>query len=213
MLKNFIIHQKNVIFLKFFACCLGVFIIFWFLQLLNTDYIKSIIRNSLTEESLAQETLKLYSLTKSKHKILETYSRYSKLLANSSSQNCLARRELTTNIGHLSGKYNLNEPITVLIKQDLLSGIESTIGTRRDSIRIRNYDVKIMFATKNYATFLKIINEIYSLMPKNTVIISVEVKRENVLEPKVVYKLSTQRMPDMIFTKINLLLREVTVIK
>ncbi|WP_341756948.1 MULTISPECIES: hypothetical protein [unclassified Candidatus Tisiphia] len=213
MLKSFVIHLKNVIFFKFVICCLCIFIILWLLQSLNTDYIESIIKNRNIEESLAQETLKLYSIINSKHKILETYARYSKLLSISTRQSCLERARLITKIDSLSKKYNLNEPITISIKQEFLSGIRAEIGTSQNTIRIKNYDVYIRFATKDFTTFLTIIKEIYSCMPENTIVLSIDVKKESVLEPKVIYKLSTERIPDMIFTKLNMRIREITVNK
>ncbi|WP_341754265.1 hypothetical protein [Candidatus Tisiphia endosymbiont of Dioctria rufipes] len=210
MLKNFIVHLKNVIFFKFIMCCLCISTIFWLLQSINKDYMESIAKNQNIEESLAQETLKLYSIINSKHKILETYARYSKLLSISARQSCLARARLITTIDSFSKKYNLNEPITILIKQEFLSGINPMVGTKQDTIRIKNYDVYIRFATKDFATFLTIIREIYSCMPENTIVLSIDIKKEDVLEPKVVYKLSTERTPDMIFTKLNMRIREIT---
>lgn len=209
MLKNFIVHLKNVIFFKFIMCCLCISTILWLLQSINKDYMESIAKNQNIEESLAQETLKLYSIINSKHKILETYARYSKLLSISARQSCLERARLITKIDSFSKKYNLNEPITISIKQEFLSGINPMVGTQ-DTIRIKNYDVYIRFATKDFATFLTIIREIYSCMPENTIVLSIYIKKEDVLEPKVVYKLSTERTPDMIFTKLNMRIREIT---
>ncbi|WP_341747278.1 MULTISPECIES: hypothetical protein [unclassified Candidatus Tisiphia] len=210
MLKNFIVHLKNVIFFKFIMCCLCISTILWLLQSINKDYMESIAKNQNIEESLAQETLKLYSIINSKHKILETYARYSKLLSISARQNCLERARLITTIDSFSKKYNLNEPITISIKQEFFSGITPMVGTKQDTIRIKNYDVYIRFATKDFATFLTIIREIYSCMPENTIVLSIDIKKEDVLEPKVVYKLSTERTPDMIFTKLNMRIREIT---
>lgn len=210
MLKNFIVHLKNVIFFKFIMCCLCISTILWLLQSINKDYMESIAKNQNIEESLAQETLKLYSIINSKHKILETYARYSKLLSISARQNCLERARLITTIDSFSKKYNLNEPITISIKQEFFSGINPMVGTKQDTIRIKNYDVCIRFATKDFATFLTIIREIYSCMPENTIVLSIYIKKEDVLEPKVVYKLSTERTPDMIFTKLNMRIREIT---
>ncbi|MFU7500882.1 MULTISPECIES: hypothetical protein [unclassified Candidatus Tisiphia] len=210
MLKNFIVHLKNVIFFKFIMCCLCISTILWLLQSINKDYMESIAKNQNIEESLAQETLKLYSIINSKYKILETYARYSKLLSISARQSCLERARLITTIDSFSKKYNLNEPITISIKQEFLSGINPMVGTKQDTIRIKNYDVYIRFATKDFATFLTIIKEIYSCMPENTIVLSIDVKKEDVLEPKVVYKLSTERIPDMIFTKLNMRIREIT---
>ena len=210
MLKNFIVHLKNVIFFKFIMCCLCISTILWLLQSINKNYMESIAKNQNIEESLAQETLKLYSIINSKYKILETYARYSKLLSISARQSCLERARLITTIDSFSKKYNLNEPITISIKQEFLSGINPMVGTKQDTIRIKNYDVYIRFATKDFATFLTIIKEIYSCMPENTIVLSIDVKKEDVLEPKVVYKLSTERTPDMIFTKLNMRIREIT---
>ncbi len=213
MLKNFIVHLKNVIFFKLVMYFLCISLLLFLLQILNKDYQYSIRKRYNTEESLAQETLKLYSIKNSEHKILDTYLKYKDLLSISYQQSCLDRTKLIKKISSFSKKYNLNEPITTSIKQEFLSNIKTSIGIEKEAIKIRNYDAKIKFATQDFITFAAIMREIYACMPDNTIILSVEVKKEDILKPNIIYKLSPQKAPDMIFAKLTMRIREIAVNK
>ncbi|XVN42638.1 MAG: hypothetical protein RCG15_08690 [Candidatus Rickettsia vulgarisii] len=208
MLRIFIIHLKNIIFFKLVMYFLGISSLLFLLQIFNQDYKYSIKKTYQTEELLAQETLKLYSIKNSKHKILNTYVKYKNLLSMSYKQSCLERTKVMNKITNLSKKYNLNEPITTSIKQEFLSNIKPHIGGEKYGVKIRNYDLKIKFATQDFLTFGQIIREIYANMPENTIILSIEVQKEDILEPDIIYKLSTQKAPDMIFAKLTMRIRE-----
>ncbi|WP_375326995.1 hypothetical protein [Candidatus Tisiphia endosymbiont of Nemotelus uliginosus] len=209
MLKNFIINLKNVIFFKLVMYFLAITMLVFLLQIFNKDYSSSVNKRYGIEESLAQETLRLYSIKNSEETILNTYLKYQRLLSISYKQSCLNRAKLIKKIASFSTKYNLNEPITTSIKQEFLSNLKSNIGNEKETIKIRNYDAKIKFATQDFTTFGAIMKEIYACMPENTIILSVEVKKEDVLEPNVIYKLSPTRAPDMIFAKLTMRIREI----
>lgn len=210
MLKHYTMHLKNVIIFKCVISFLCILIISWLLQLLNADYIKSVNEHNDTEESLAEETLKLYSIISSQHKILETFAKYSQLLSISSRQNCQERSKIASQIIELTSKYDLNEPITVNMKQELSNDINSTTTIENNTIKIKNYSVEVKLATKKLDDFMEIIREIYSLMPKNTIILSVMIRREEILVPSLIYKLSTDRPPDLVYIKLNMRIREIT---
>lgn len=208
MLRSFIIHLKNIIFFKLVMYFLGISSILLILQIFNQDYQNSIKKTYYTEELLAQETLKLYSIKNSEHKILNTYIKYKNILSMPYQQNCLERIKLIDKIISLSPKYNLNEPITINIKQEFMSNIKPLISEDKYGVKIRNYDLKIKFATQNFLTFGQVIREIYANMPENTIILSIEVQKEDILEPDTIYKLSTKKAPDVVFAKLTMRIRE-----
>lgn len=208
MLTNFIIHLKNIIFFKLVMYFLGISSILILLQIFNQDYQSSIKKTYYTEELLAQETIKLYSIKNSEHEILNTYVKYKDLLSMSPKEGCLERTRLMNKIIDLSEKYHLNEPITTSIKQEFLSNIKPHLDEEKYNVKIRSYDLKIKFATQDFLTFGQIIRDIYANMPENTIILSIEVQKEDVLEPDTIYKLSTDKIPDMIFAKLTMRIRE-----
>lgn len=209
MLKKLIIHLKNVIFFKLIIYFATLFVVIKLLQFVNYDYNESIKKKHNTEGLVAEEILRVYSLKYFEKNILASYNQYYKLLSTSYKQNCLKRIELIRAITELSRTYDLNEPITTSIKQEFLSKIKSYGEENRSNIKIRNYNVVIKFATKDLATTAEVIKKIYSLMPKNTMLLSLSVEEEDVMEPKTIYKLSTQKKPDMVFTKLNMRIREI----
>ncbi|CAG2170340.1 unnamed protein product, partial [Oppiella nova] len=158
------------------------------------------------QESLTEETLKLYSIINSKNKILKTYKEYTKLLNIPPIQNCLKRIKIINSISTISNKYNLAEPIDTTMTQSFLN-----TNKKKDTIEIKNYDVNLKFAAPNFPTLLAIIKDAYSYMPKNSVVISIQIQQQTLLEPKIIYKLSTERYPDLIYTKLNMRIREITI--
>lgn len=209
MLKHFIIYLKNIIFFKCAICFLCIFITLWVLQVLNIDYVKSINEYRDAEASLAEETLKLYSIINSEHKILETLSKYSQLLSISSRQNCQERLRIAAQIIALTTKYNLNKPITVNIEQEFSSDIYRVMEIKNDTIRIKNYSVEVNLSTRDFDSLMKIIEEIYSLMPGNTIVLSILIRNQEILTPSVIRALSTNYPPDRIYVTLNMRIREI----
>ena len=209
MLKHFIIYLKNIIFFKCAICFLCILIVLWVLQIFNIDYVKSKNEYHDTEAALAEETLKLYSIINSEHKILETLSKYSQLLSISSRQNCQDRLRIAAQIIALTTKYKLNKPITVKIEQEFSSDIYRAMAIKNDTIIIKNYSVEVNLATRDFDSLKKIIEEIYSVMPSSAIVLSILIRNKEILTPSMIYELSTNYPPDRIYVTLNMRIREI----
>ncbi|MFY9589345.1 hypothetical protein [Rickettsia endosymbiont of Halotydeus destructor] len=207
MFARYIMYLKNVIFFQFVICFFCFSLIIWIIQAFGTEYADSTVRVQNAEEALTEETLKLYSIVNSKEEILSIYKKYTDL-SIPIYKNCLRYMELIPKIQNLSAKYKLKEPITVTIDEIFLKNNIKEFQQEQEKIRIDNYSVNLKFATLDIVTFLQLFQEIYSYMPPNTIVTFVRIRNEEVLTPKTIYKLSTAELPDFIYAKLTMYIRE-----
>lgn len=213
MLEKFIIHLKNIIFFKLVIYFLFISILIWVVRGFKKDYVESASTNHNAQVSLAEETLKLYSIISSKSKILESYKKYTELLSISSMQRCLEKVRIIKDIESLSSKYHLQEPISTIMHQVFLRNVNQIIHFREDEIKVKNYNVKLKFATPDFLTALAITKDAHDNMPDKTIVISARIQKQSVLESKLIYKLSEKKFPELVFTKLTMRLREIIVRK
>jgi hypothetical protein len=209
MLEKFIIHLKNTIFFKSVLYILFITILLGLLSSFRQDLIESIDDNEVARETLIDNTIKLYSIMDSKNQIIESCEKYENLFGYSAQQSCYNRQMLLEQLRNLGNKYNLVQPIDVNISAPFFKDYEKK--TSNNKIKIRSYDILLKFATKDIATFLALIKEAYSLVPDNGMVVSVELTNQAILNPKIIYKLSTDRAPDLIYSKFSMCIREITI--
>ncbi len=206
MFQKYIVYLKNLIFFQFIIYFFLISLTGWVIKGLQQEYTQSILNKQLAQESLTEAILKLYSVLNSKEEILESYKKYVDLsLPNKVT--CLNYQELILKINGLSKKYNLREPIDISINSVLLKNNIPVIENKNENIRVNNYSINIKYAAVDLITFLKILHEIYSYMPPNTLISFVRVRNEEVLTPKNIYKLSVAHPPNLIYAQLTLYIR------
>ena len=209
MLEKFIIHLKNTLFFKFVLYILFIIMSLAVLSSFRQDLIESISDNEEAREALIDNTIKLYSLTDSENQIIESCKKYDKLFERSTQQNCHNKQNLLNQFRNLGTKYNLAQPIDIIVSQPFVKDTEKRTDDAK--IKINTYDILLKFATKDIATFLAIIKEAYALVPENSIVVYVESNNQEVLNPKVIYKLSPDITPNLIYSKFNMCIREITI--
>lgn len=213
MLEKFIIHLKNIIFFKLVIYCLFISVLIWLIQDFKNKYLESAIANENAQMSLAEESLKLFSIINSKSKILETYKNYTELLNISNSQRCFEKINIMKNVENLSSKYHLQQAVTAKMTQVFPRNANQQERYFEDKIKIKNYDIKLKFSTTDFLTALAITKEALSYMPDKSIVTSAKIKKQSVLESKLIYKLSDKKFPELVFTKLNMRIREIIVQK
>lgn len=209
MFEKYITYLKNLIFFQFIIYFFFTSLTIWVIRNLQQEYTQSITDKQISQESLTEQVLKLYSITNSKEEILESYKKYAEL-SIPSRVSCLNYQELIPKIKSLGEKYNLIEPIDVSINSVFFVNNIPTIEGENETIRVNNYSINIKYAATNFITFLNIFHEIYSYMPPNTLISFVRVRNEEVLTPRNIYKLSVAHPPNLIYAKLILYIRELS---
>ena len=166
-------------------------------------------QNRLAEKFFNEAAIKLYSIIDSDNKILDTFKRYEQILNKSIEDSCNYRNNLMADLTNLAGKYNLSEPINLSINQFF---DRSNLSTNSNSkVKIKNYELNLSFSVPNYQTYLAIIQDAYNLLPGNSILVSTQAEIYDSLNPFVVKKLSSLKMPDLIFANLTFHLREIAV--
>ena len=206
-LKYFIIHLKNVVFFKFTLYLIIIIISVWLIQISSNELAKSVYMNVQAEESIVKANIQLNSIVNSDKEILGSTDKYKKILETTMYGECFKRKNIENNLHNLINKYNLSESANTIVTQSFLKN--KLERTRGDHINIRNYDVKLNFSASNFTKSLEIIKEAYYLMPENTLIVSLELEDQKVLDYNIINTLSITKTPDLINTKLVLRVREI----
>ncbi len=209
MLNNYVIHLKNVIFFKFVFYIFAVIISLYLIIINKNQLSLAQHQNRLAEKSFNEAAIKLYSIIDSDSKILDTFKRYEQIVDKSPEDGCNYRNNLIASLLNLAKKYNLSEPITLNINQ-FFDRNNLTIGNN-GKIHIRSYEISLSFAVFDYLTYLSIIQDAYNLLPENSVLVSTEAELNEWLNPAIIKKLSTAKMPNLISSNLVFHIREIAV--
>lgn len=210
MLGRLEIHLKNVILFKFVLYTLLIVILSTLLPLFQDELKESLKNNKLAEDSLLETIEKLHSIANSERKILEVAKRYKKVLNISDKQSCEHKSGIKNSVMKLANKYNLLDPITITISQ--LSIVDDRI-LNNSQVKIKNYTVDVNYISPDFEKSLSIANEIYSLMPSNTIMLNMMIENNEVLDPVAISRLSNSKIPNFIHSKIEMRIREIVINK
>ncbi|NRB10691.1 MAG: hypothetical protein HRU35_03645 [Rickettsiaceae bacterium] len=206
MLNKLVIHLKNIIFFKIIIYLLVLIGLFILISVFQNDLSLSFARKQKSIQFLKEAEVKLDSIKEFEHNIAETNERYEKLTQLFNKINCIERNEIINKIEQLTIKYNLSSPIKV----KMIEIYDPATKVKKSGlVKIRDYDVIINFNVADEASFLKLSQNIFSLMPNGSIITSVKMVKLQTLSPKLVTKLSQNHSLDLIQVKIKLLLRDI----
>lgn len=173
----------------------------------NHNLTYSLEKTKKASDAFSEIAVKLYSIIDSEDKILDLYRKYEKILNLSQKQSCDERLNLIRKIKKLGKEYNLSDLISVKVNQAFSN---NTRYSKKNQVRIKNYDIKIKFSTTDFATFLKLIKEIYSISPANSIIMLTQAERKLILDSQTISKLRKDKAPELIYSMINIRMREIS---
>ena len=206
MLDKLVIHLKNIIFFKLIVYLICIILLAALIPRLQGQLAKSVARKEKAEILFNQSATQLNSIIEFEEKIYETNLKYKDLFFNSSKKSCDTRTELFKNLALLSEKYNLYEPI----KAKVVRVFEmASIQNKNSDVKLHQHEVTINFAVNSNAEVLNLSNDIYAMLPDGSMLISMQIKKLQVITPAIIEKLSTKRSPSFIDVSIKVLLREI----
>lgn len=202
MLEKFIIHLKNIIFLKAVIYFLLIVVLLWLIPVFKAEFNSSLYKLETAESNLLETTAKLHSIVNSKDKILKTYQK----ISQSNKHRCEKRIRLKEQLGNLANKYDLGEPLNINLFYSFLKGANKE---REKQVKIQSYDINISFSAPNISTSINLIKEAYELLPESSIITSLTIEQKEALDPAIIDKLSPTRDPNLISTKFTTRIREI----
>ncbi|MGI4776122.1 MAG: hypothetical protein ACRYE9_04295 [Janthinobacterium lividum] len=204
MLEKFVVHIKNIIFLKLLAYFLVIGSLLSLLPRFIEDYNKSLIKNQKVEKALSEAAVKLSSIVESEDKILDSLRIYENTLNISKQQSCDKKIKLINDIKDLEYQFNLSRPITSRFLQ-IYSDSE---GKRAVQFKTKYYDIRTQFVAPDFNKLQEIVRRIYMLMPENSLILSLKIENNEFLDPLLVSELGEQKVLDLLDVKLEVRIRE-----
>ena len=206
MLDKLVIHLKNVIFFKAVVYMIALISLFLLIPVIQDDLTKSLKSNHKAHSYLQAADLKLNSIINFEGEIHKNRIKYDELIKQNDNLRCANRTKLMHNIKHLAIKYELFEPIRIDISR-IFNNIQTPNSTGH--IKLHNYELNIKFKPKDYKLLFIMTQEIYNLMPKGAVVVSININSIDALTPKIVNMLNKNIAPAPINAKIKIHLREI----
>ncbi|PCJ29851.1 MAG: hypothetical protein COA94_00395 [Rickettsiales bacterium] len=206
MLYKLIIHLKNIIFFKVIIYVIGLVLLFVLIPIFQESYEQALQRKEKSTKFLKSTALKLDSIMDFEDKILGVNNDYLRLIKNSGKIGCAQRAKLLKNLKPLSEKYKLFEPMNISLLRYV--GHESAFKTN-SNIKINLYVLEVNFTAANYNIILRILRDIYRMLPKRSNVADISVNKVEGLTPDIISKLNYDRAPGELDVKIKIYLREI----
>ncbi|RTK92786.1 MAG: hypothetical protein EKK61_02680 [Rickettsiales bacterium] len=206
MLDKLVVHLKNIIFFKAIIYILIIIILSISIPIIKNDLNISFIKKQKATVYLQDVALKLESITDFNGKIIEINKYFNSLVNENRDPGCTFRIKFVDDIKKLGAKYELFEPIK--IKSSRIYSADMNL-TSTNHLEISYYTVDIHLKVSDYSQYLMITNDLYSLMPLGSVILTANIREIEGLSPTTVENLNLKKAPDNIELTITVLLRNV----
>ena len=206
MLDRLVIHLKNIIFFKVVIYIIVIILLGATIARFQEQLIKSLERKEKANILFHQSIVKLNSIIDFEKKISETSLKYQDLIANYNKKSCGARPELIKDLALISQKHKLYEPIKAEISR-VFEAVDNQNKT--SNVVLHYYELVINFTVNSQEEAIALSEDIYSILPKGSVILKMQIKNLQVLTPQVIEKLSTKGCAGFVNGSVKVLLREI----
>ncbi|RYE06459.1 MAG: hypothetical protein EOP33_04595 [Rickettsiaceae bacterium] len=204
MLRKFVIHAKNIVFFKILSYSLIIGILISLLIFSRANYNQAKIKHQHMMMEVAAAEAKLLIITQPKSNILNSLQLYQNVSNVSKSQSCDNKIKLIENIENVGRQFNLSKPITTKFTQ-----IYSTKeGRRALQFKIKYYELSTEFAVSNFDILQETLKAIHELLPQDSLIISLNIRGNEFLDPVLISELTEQAAPNFFKVKLIVKIRE-----
>lgn len=206
MLDKLVIHLKNVIFFKLVVYLISIGLLTVLIPKFQLQLTKAINRKEKAEVLFNQSTAQLSSIIEFEKNIFETNLKYKDLVLNSDKKICDNRTDFLKNLAFLSKKHNLQRPI----KTNIIRIFEPESDHNKDKhVVLHKHKVTMNFSVKSYQDGLNLMSDIYSSLPKWSVVINAQIRKMPTLLPAIIELFSTKEIPPLIEVSTEILIREI----
>lgn len=139
-------------------------------------------------------------------KIVGINNKYLELKNTSSYPNYSEITNFAKYVKLISEKHKLSEPVQIKVMPDL-----NYNKTRLNNgpLHMKYYNITITIHAKTYDSLLNVIREVGEVIPKGALITNTKIIKTDALTPDIIEKLSTNKTPDFISTKMHIQLRKI----
>lgn len=206
MLDKLVVHLKNIIFFKAIIYILIIIILSISIPIIQNNLNISFLKKQKANVYLQDVALKLESIADFKSKIIEINKYFNFLVNENKDPSCTLRIKFVDDIKKLGTKYQLFEPIKITSSRIYSADMNLT---STNHLEISYYTVDVNLKVSDYSQYLMLTNDLYSLMPLGSVILTTNITEIEGLSPSTIEKLNLKKAPDNIELTITILLRNV----
>lgn len=204
MIEKYILHMKNIIFLKAVLYFLSIIALSFLLSNFKEDLLISNARYEKALKMFNKSQAKLEAITNSTNEIFETYEKYESVIGPYAQDSCKQRVNIAMDIKGLKEKYNLANPIYVGFTTSFQG---EGLFSSRDKVSIKNYDLKVEFTSSSLDRAVEVFKEVFKKTPENTIITSAEFTNNELLNSVQIGNLSVNKRPELVRSRIIMRLR------
>lgn len=205
MFEKFITKFKNILFFKSIVYLTFIALLLWLMSYLKEEYDQSLVKNRKAERILLSSITKLHSTIELKDQLIKILPLYQETLHQTAQKTCSDIIEMVNNIASLATKYKLSEKI----KTQISNIYDSNDVVAPVKLRVKNYSLKASFRTIDLTTSIKIINDIYTIIPENSILSMLQIDNNSTLSAIIINKL-TGDDTGLIEVKLEILIREIS---
>ncbi len=206
MLDKLVVHLKNIIFFKIIIYLLLIITLALLIPIFTTDLEKSSQRKQKANSFLREATLKIESINDFEEKIVSLNNSYNTLITSNEDLGCSRRAQFINAVESFNTKYQLFEPISIKISKGF-DGEDSLYNGGH--IKIDYHTADIHFKALDPHHLLAITQDLCSIIPQNSVVLSSNLRSIEALTPEVIDALTTAKAPELLEVKVKILLRDI----
>lgn len=206
MLTRLITHLWHIVIFKIIILIASTIILFKIFYILKNDLVNIKYTLDETHKLGAEAIINLKSTDEFTKNINILNNKYQYLTTKPYLEEYQESNKLIKNIVSLSEKHHLVKPITIEINRNLA---KSKLSIILGKIKLYYYDLIIRFIVKEPSELLQLYQEIYNILPNESLVIRTKIDMTETLTPEIIDTLSTSVMPSLFSVEIKVQLREI----
>lgn len=206
MLDKLVVHLKNIIFFKTIVYLLLITAIALLIPIFTRDLEKASQRKLRANSFLREASLQIESIKDFEDKIVALNNDYNSLIASTEDLACVKRTKFINMVKSFTTKYELFEPISIKMSKGFDQ--ESSLANN-EHVKIDYHTADIQFKTLDPYHLLTITQDLCSIMPQGSVVLSSNLRSIDALTPEIINELTTAKAPELLEVKVKILLRDI----
>lgn len=208
MMKEQIIHLKNVIVFKILIYFLIFGFFFFLFPILKSNLQESLDATANAKIKLQDLEKKISFVNSSSSIIRSCYSRYLDLKKDKLDLTCFIKQSLNESYIKLAKDVGINS------KPVLYSSASPVVEkfNNNRNIEILTTDISGVFMSRTLSESLVFIEEFYKILPEYSRLKSIDIDMEEIITPESLVLLSQDVKPSLIKNKVNIQIRKVNIV-
>lgn len=200
-------RTQNIIFIKFLLSLIALIIVMFVVNYTRVQYLNQVYRLDRSNDLLKESNFRYKALKSQDSELQNIVTYYNDLKNNKGTfdENCFSKKALQETINQAEKKFGLQDPVKLFVS----NGSMLSKNMRNDALQVKVTTIKLSYFIDKYSSALLFAQEIFSSLPKYSVIKSIEIKDYETLTPSVTKWLLAAKQPNLVFTVLVMEVRNI----